>query len=359
MKYKKRWTGLTALACAAAFMGSTAALAGCSGQASSSGGGRQGADQAQVEFFAMDTYMTLTAYGDGAQAALEKAQDEVEKLEDEWSVTNENSEIYQLNHSGGNPVTLSDDTADIVGFALEMAEETGGDLDPTIYPVLEAWGFTTDENRIPAPEELQALLEYVGYEKVELNGQEILLPEGMELDLGAVGKGWAGDVAAEMLEEQGITSALLDLGGNIQAIGSRPGGGGWRLGIRNPFGDGQVGLLTVSDCAVVTSGSYERYFVGEDGREYTHIIDPETGYPVDNGLVSMTIVTEEGKTADALSTSMFVKGLEGAEEYWREHQDFEMIAITEEGDIYVTEGLEDRFTLGSSFENMELHIVEA
>ena len=142
-----------------------------------------------------------------------------------------------------------------------------------------------------------------------------------------------------MLEEQGITSALLDLGGNIQAIGSRPGGGDWRLGIRNPFGDGQVGMLTVSDCAVVTSGSYERYFVGEDGREYCHIIDPATGYPVDNGLVSMTIVTEEGKVADALSTSMFVKGLEGAEEYWREHQDFEMIAITKEGDVYVTEGL--------------------
>ncbi|HIW84513.1 MAG TPA: FAD:protein FMN transferase [Candidatus Dorea gallistercoris] len=318
----------------------------------------QETEQTQVSFFAMDTYMTLTAYGTGAEQALEDAREEIQTLESEWSVTEAGSEIYQVNHSGGTPVELSEDTAQIVGFALEMARQTEGALDPTIYPVLEAWGFTTDENRIPAPEELQALLEYVGYEKVELNGQEILLPEGMELDLGAVGKGWAGDVAAEMLEEQGITSALLDLGGNIQAIGSRPGGGDWRLGIRNPFGDGQVGLLTVSDCAVVTSGSYERYFVGEDGREYTHIIDPETGYPVDNGLVSMTIVTEEGKTADALSTSMFVKGLEGAEEYWREHQDFEMIAITEEGDIYVTEGLEDRFTLGSSFENMELHIVE-
>lgn len=319
----------------------------------------QEAEQSQVSFFAMDTYMTLTAYGEGGEKALGDVREEIQTLESEWSVTDTESEIYQVIHSGGNPVELSGDTAKVVEFALDMAKKTEGALDPTIYPVLEAWGFTTDENRIPEPEELQALLEHVGYENVELNGQEILLPEGMELDLGAVGKGYAGDVAAEMLEEQGITSALLDLGGNIQAIGSRPGGGDWRLGIRNPFGDGQVGMLTVSDCAVVTSGSYERYFVGEDGREYCHIIDPATGYPVDNGLVSMTIVTEEGKVADALSTSMFVKGLEEAEEYWREHQDFEMIAITKEGEVYVTEGLEDRFTLGSSFENMELHIVEA
>ena len=118
MKYKSRWSGLTVLACAAVFIGSTAALGGCSGQASSFGTGSQsGGDPAQVEFFAMDTYMTLTAYGDGAEAALEKAQAQVEKLESEWSVTDENSEIYQLDHSGGNPVTLSEDTADIVSFA--------------------------------------------------------------------------------------------------------------------------------------------------------------------------------------------------------------------------------------------------
>ena len=223
--------------------------------------------------------------------------------------------------------------------------------------MLEAWGFTTDENRIPAPDEIQTLLEHVGYEQVSLSGNELTLPEGVELDLGAVGKGYAGDAAAEVIKEQGVTSALLDLGGNIQAVGKRPDGTDWRIGIRNPFGDGQMGMLLASDCAVVTSGSYERYFVGEDGKEYTHIIDPETGYPVDNGLVSVSIIAEEGKVADALSTSMFVKGLEGAEEYWKEHQDFEMIAVTEDGAIYVTEGIEDQFTLGDSFGNMELHII--
>lgn len=331
-------------------IGISLAFAGCTSQSLEG-------QQEQVDFFGMDTYMTITAYGEDAGEAVEEAQARILELEKEWSVTDESSQIYQANHSGGSPVTLSDDTRDVVSFALEMAEKTGGALEPTIYPVLEAWGFTTDENRIPAPDEIQTLLEHVGYEQVSLSGNELTLPEGVELDLGAVGKGYAGDAAAEVIKEQGVTSALLDLGGNIQAVGKRPDGTDWRIGIRNPFGDGQMGMLLASDCAVVTSGSYERYFVGEDGKEYTHIIDPETGYPVDNGLVSVSIIAEEGKVADALSTSMFVKGLEGAEEYWKEHQDFEMIAVTEDGDIYVTEGIEDQFTLGDSFGNMELHII--
>ena len=315
--------------------------------------------QEQVNFFGMDTYMTITAYGERAGQALERAQKRIEGLEKEWSVTDENSEIYQANHSNGSPVTLSEATKEVVEFALHMAEETGGALEPTIYPVLEAWGFTTDENRIPSSEELQALMEHVGYEKVSLDGNMIRLPEGTELDLGAVGKGYAADVAAEVIKEQGVKSALLDLGGNIQAVGSKPDGTDWRLGIRNPFGDGQIGMLRASDCAVVTSGRYERYFIGEDGKKYTHIIDPKTGYPVDNGLVSVTIVTEEGKMADALSTAMFVKGLEGAQDYWKKHQDFDMIAVTEDGDVYVTEGIEHQFTLEKSSQNMELHIITA
>lgn len=301
--------------------------------------------------------MTFTAYGDGAEGALDGAEEEIRRLESEWSVTDEESEIYQVNHSNGEPVNLSDETAQIVRFALDMAEETDGALEPTIYPVLTAWGFTTDENRIPAEEEIQALLENVGYDKVELNGNAIRLQPGMELDMGAVGKGYAGDLAAELLESEGITSALLDIGGNIQAVGSRPDGSDWRLGIRNPFGEGTIGVLSVSDCAVVTSGNYERYFTGEDGNTYGHIIDPETGYPVDNGLMSVTIIAEEGKLGDALSTSMFVKGLDGAVEYWRAHRDFDMILITDDGEIWITEDAAERFVLSDSFVNMEMNVI--
>lgn len=314
--------------------------------------------EAEESFFAMDTYMTFSAYGEGAQDALSDARDRVEQLETEWSVTDENSEIYKINHSGGETVTLSEDTAEILKFALEMAEKTDGALEPTIYPVLRAWGFTTDENRIPGEAEIQSLLENTGYEKITLNGNEVQIPEGMELDLGAVGKGYAGDEAAEVLKEQGISCALLNLGGNVQAIGSRPDGTGWRLGIQNPFGEGYVGILSISDRAVVTSGNYERYFVGEDGKTYGHIIDPSTGYPADNSLASVSIIAEEGKIGDALSTSLFVMGQEKAEQFWRENPVFDMILVTEDGEVYVTEGIQEQFALESPFADEQLHVLE-
>lgn len=321
-------------------------------------GGAAETEPAVRDFFAMNTSVSFTAYGDGAEEALAAAEERMGQLESLWSVTEEGSEIYRVNHSGGEPVVLSRETADLAEFALEMAEETQGALEPTLYPVLEAWGFTTDEHRIPEETEIQELLSNTGYEKVRLDGETIRLPEGMELDLGAVGKGYAGDFICELLREQGITSALLDIGGNIQTIGTRPDGSDWRLGLRNPFGEGTVGVLTVSDCAVVTSGNYENYFVGEDGKTYGHILDPETGHPAESGLASVSIVTEEGKLGDALSTSLFVMGPEEAEAFWRENEDFEMIVITQDGEIIVTEGLEDRFVLGNDFQNMELQILE-
>lgn len=318
-----------------------------------------GEEPEKREFFGMDTYITFTAYGAGAGEALEEAENRIKELEGLWSVTDENSEIYRINHGNGHPVTVSRETAEAVVYALEMAKETEGSLEPTIYPVLTAWGFTAGENRVPEKEEIAGLLANVGYEKVAVHKDQIQVPEGMELDLGAVGKGYAGDIITALLEERGITSALLDIGGNIQAVGSRPDGSGWRLGIRSPFGEGTLGALTVSDRAVVTSGSYERYFVDEYGKEYGHIIDPATGYPADNELAAITIVAKEGKQGDALSTAMFVKGLKDAESYWQENQDFDMLAVTKGGDIYLTEGICASFSLSPDFANMEIHIMSA
>lgn len=306
----------------------------------------------------MNTYHTFSAYGSGVDTALEEARDRVLELEAKWSATEENSEIFQLNHGNGEVISLSCDTADILNFTLEIAEKTDGALDPTLYPVLTAWGFTTKENQIPKAAELQTLLENTGWEKVSSEGNQVQIPEGMELDLGAVGKGYAGDEAAEILKEKGITSDLLNLGGNVQAIGSRPGGGSWRLGIRDPSGEGNIGILEVSDQAVVTSGNYERYFVGEDGNTYAHILDPSTGYPVKNGLMSVTVITKEGKKADALSTSLFVMGLEKAENFWRAHPDFDMILITEEDEIYLTEGIRKTFACEDPAMSKNIHIIE-
>lgn len=301
--------------------------------------------KAENSFFAMNTYMTFTAYGEQAEEALADARKQVEEAEALWSVTDEESEIYQANHSGGRAVSVSEETAGLISFALEMAEKTDGALDPTIYPVLTAWGFTTDTKQVPSQEKIGALLENVDYRKITLDGNLLTVPEGMELDLGAVGKGYAGDLAAEAIRVKGIESAILSLGGNIQAVGSRPDGTDWRIGLRSPWEDGTLGVLQISDSAVVTSGGYENYFEDADGNVYWHILDPETGYPAKSGLLSVTIICPEGRKGDALSTALFVLGAQKAEEYWRQNGDFEMILVTEEGEILITEGAAGRFTL--------------
>ncbi len=309
-------------------------------------------------FFAMDTYMTFTAYGMDAEAAVLAAEDKIRELEALWSVTDENSDIYAVNHSAGQTVTIDQKTAELVSFALDMAEKTNGVLEPTIYPVLTAWGFTTGENRIPTEIELAGLLDKVGYEKVKLNENQIQTEPGSMIDMGAVGKGYAGDEAAQVLRERGITAALLDIGGNIQAIGTKPDGSDWRVGLKDPFSGNVLGIFQISDMAVVTSGNYERFFVGDDGKTYGHIVDPATGRPVENGIASVSIIASEGKLCDALSTALFVMGLEQAKEYWRQHKDYEMILIMEDGNIYLTEGIRDRFSLNSDYKDMNINVID-
>lgn len=314
--------------------------------------------EATTELFAMDTYITMTAFGQNAETALSNAEDKLTELERLWSVTGSDSDIYAVNHSDGQPVSVSEETAELLSFALQMAEETGGALEPTIYPVLTAWGFTTEDNRVPSDAEIAELLDNVGYKRVRLEDSTVQLDSGTMLDLGSVGKGYAGDLVTQVLRENGITSALLDLGGNIQAVGTKPDGSPWRLGLRDPFSGGTLGVLEISDMAVVTSGNYERYFIGEDGKQYGHIIDPSTGYPAKSGLASVTVIAEEGRLCDALSTSLFVMGLDQATEYWRQHKNFDMLLITEEGEIYLTEGIMDVFTLDSYHSNMKVNVIE-
>lgn len=301
--------------------------------------------KAEHSFFAMNTYMTFMAYGTNAETAMEDAERLVREAESLWSVTEEESEIYRANHSGGESVEISSETANLVSFALEMAEKTGGALDPTIYPVLTAWGFTTDTKQVPAQGQVDELLPLVDYTQILLEGTTLTVPEQMELDLGAVGKGYAADLVTKLLKEHGVESALLSLGGNIQAIGSRPDGSDWRIGIHDPGGDGNLGVLEISDAAVVTSGGYENYFEDEDGNIYWHIIDPSTGYPARSGLQAVTIIGTEGRLCDALSTVLFVMGAEQAEAYWRANGNFDMLLITDQNEILITEGIAEKFFL--------------
>ena len=314
-------------------------LTGCG--APSASGAVRGGDENSRSFFAMDTYMTVRAWG-ASDALLEKAEGLVSELEASVSTTREGSAVHTLNGTGS--AALPGDAAYLLGRALDLCTQTGGALDISIYPVVRAWGFTTAEYRVPGKDELTRLLESVDYTRVALDGDTVSLSDGMEIDLGAVTKGYVGDRIAALLRENGVTSALLDLGGNIQTLGSKPDGSDWRVAIRNPEGDGILGAVSISDKAMITSGGYERYFVDDEGNLWWHIFDPATGYPARNGLISVTIVGDEGLTCDALSTALFIMGQNKAIEFWRGHRDFEMALVTDEGELLLTPGLYDSFT---------------
>ena len=290
-------------------------------------------NEASKDIFAMDTYMTVTAYGEKAQDAVDAAEAEIERLDTLLSTGNADSEIVKLNEQKS--ATLSEDGGYLVKRALELNKETDGAFDIAIYPVMEAWGFPIQDFRVPSADELTGLLKHVDAAKIsyDKDTREISFEDDqMKIDLGGIAKGYTSSRIMDIFKENGITSGLVNLGGNVQALGTKTDGSNW------------LGVLSIQDKAVITSGGYERYFE-QDGVTYHHIIDPKTGYPAENGLVSVTIVSSDGTLADGLSTSLFIMGEEKAAEFWKAHSnEFEAIFATDDGTIYVTEGLKDSFT---------------
>lgn len=316
-------------------------------------------EEFSTDLFAMDTYMTMKAYGPGAQSALNDISSMISDLDSRLSVTNTESEIYQLNHAEGKSVPLSDATADLLRKALALGDTTGGALELTSYPLSLAWGFTTGDYQIPDQEAIDGLLPLVDDSAITLDGTSATLPTGAQLDLGAVAKGYAGDRAAELLKDAGVTSALLNLGSStIRAIGSKPDGSPWRIALQDPNDtSAYAGVVSVTDLSIDTSGGYERYFEGDDGEIYWHILDPGTGYPAKNGLISVTVLSGSALTGDGLSTALFVMGLSDAIDYWRENGGFEFIFITDQNEIYVSQGAESLFQPLGSYETAEIHVV--
>ena len=291
------------------------------------------------QLFAMDTVMSFTAYGKNSEQAVDAAVKEVQRLDELLSTGNSDSEVSAINTKGSG--TLSDDTKTILTEAMEIYRETGGLFDVTIYPLMQLWGFPTQEYHVPTESELQKALAKVDASQIVIEGDQVTLGTGQQMDLGGIAKGYTSARIMEIYREYGITSGMVSLGGNVQTLGTRPDGKDWNIGIQNP--DGQQGsllaALPVENKAVITSGGYERYFE-EDGNTYIHILNPKTGYPADSGLVSVSIISENGMLADALSTSLYLMGEEKAAEYWRTHADaFDMILEDTDGTLYVTEGL--------------------
>lgn len=296
------------------------------------------------DIFAMDTYMNLQAYSEAPEAALEKAEAEILRLEKLLSVTDNKSDTYNINTSHGFPAKVDDDVSELISYSLDMGRETSGSLDITVYPVLREWGFTTGDYKIPTDDKINELLENVGYDKIILEDNSVTLSEGVEVDFGAVAKGYTSDRIMEIFKENGISSAIISLGGNVQTLGRKPDGSMWKVAVVDPFNkDKTLGILETADKAVITSGNYERYFTGSDGKNYCHIIDPSTGRPAENGLVSVTIIGESGLMCDALSTALFVMGRNRAEEFWRSNDNFDMILVESTGNIVITNGIESSF----------------
>lgn len=306
------------------------------------------------DIFAMDTYMTVTAYGKNAENSVNKAVDEINRLETVLSAEKQESDIYKLNETGSG--TLSTDTKNIVSKALEINKTTNGAFDISIYPLMVKWGFTTQKYNVPSKNEISKLLKDVDSSKIifdEKSGN-IKLKENMKIDLGGIAKGYTSNRVMQIFKECGVKSGLVSLGGNVQALGTKTDGTAWQIAIENPDKSSDyIGVVSVKDKAVITSGGYERYFE-KNGKTYHHILDPETGYPAESGLKSVTIVSDDGTLADALSTSLFVMGKEKALDYWREHKnEFDTVLVEDNGDITITGGLEKIFKSNFKFDTVK------
>ena len=304
------------------------------------------------DIFAMDTYMTVTAFGSHAQEAVDQAVAEINRLDTLLSTGSADSEVSKINQ--GLETNLSEDTTYLLSRSLELYDNTDHVFNIAVYPLMEAWGFTSGNYRVPDRSTLDDLLTYTDVSKINFNQKAASVDfdmEGMKVDLGGIAKGYTSTRIMDIYKACGVTSGLVNLGGNVQVLGAKTDGSAWRIGIQDPQdSESYLGALSIVDKAVITSGGYERYFE-QDGKTYHHIIDPATGYPAENGLISVTIVSVDGTLADGLSTSLFIMGKDKAIDYWQAHSDeFDMILMDDARSLYVSEGIADDFVSDLDYE---------
>ncbi|NCB52224.1 MAG: FAD:protein FMN transferase [Clostridia bacterium] len=311
----------------------------------------------EQQLFAMDTVMTMTAYGKNAETGLQSAAGVITSLEKMLDPEDDDSTVYALNHAKGKSIVTEGQIVEMLHTAQTIYERSGKAFDPAIYPLVKAWGFIDGKYDVPSEEEIAGLLPNIDFSNIEITGFPdsgdylVTLPSGTMLTFGAIAKGCASNYAVAALRTAGVESAIVSLGGNIQTLGQKPDGSNWNVAIQDPNDTGSyVGILSVGETAVVTSGGYQRYFYGDDNVIYHHILDPDTGYPAESGLLSATVVCSDGMLADALSTTMFILGETRALDYWHTYGGFDMILVTDDGRVVITDGLYDTFaTYGDSY----------
>lgn len=301
---------------------------------------------ASKEFFAMDTYMEVDAYGDNGEKAVAKAEKEVNKLDSILSTGKSTSEISKLNKNKKQDV--SNDTMSLIKESVIISKETTGAFNPTIYPLMELWGFTTKNYYVPKENEIKPLLNHMDIDniKIDESKNEVSFKDNkMKIDLGAIAKGYTSSKIIDIFKDNNIKSGMVTLGGNVQVLGKKPDGSLWKVGIQNPISESEyLGVLQASNKAVITSGGYERNFT-KNGKTYHHILDPSNGYPANNGLTSVTIISSDGTLADALSTSLFVMGKDKAIDFYKKsNYNFDFILYTSNDKLIISEGIKDTFS---------------
>lgn len=314
----------------------TAWLAGCS---------RKNADPASRSSFLLNTFVTVTLYDSSDEKILDGCMQLCSDYEKLLSRTVEGSEIYKMNHRqpGERTFTVSDKTAWVLRKGLEYSRISDGAFDITIEPLSSLWNFTGENPQIPPREEIQKALEKVGYKNVLLEGNQVtFLNDETTIELGAIAKGFIADEMKSYLEAQGVKSAVINLGGNVLCVGKRPDGTPFKIGLQKPYATHTetVAALEITGMSVVSSGVYERHFI-IDGVNYHHILNPSTGYPYENGLVQVSIISPQSVDGDGLSTTCFALGLERGMELIDSMDGICAVFITDDGELHYTEGARD------------------
>lgn len=295
--------------------------------------------------FQLDTLIKISAYGDGASEAIDAAFERIAEIDKRMNARTSDSEVTAINAAAGkNPVKVSADTFFVIKRGLYFSELSGGKFDITVGPLVNLWGIGTDKARVPERREIDEALKLINYRDVLIDENEktvMLKRPGMAIDLGGIAKGYAADEVIRVLKERGIKSAVADLGGNVYVFGKKPNGQPWKIGIQDPFKQrGEIfATIEAEDKTLVTSGVYERFFE-QGGKRYHHLLDTSTGYPVENGLVSVTIIGNTSIDADALSTTVFSMGLQRGMELVESLPDIEAIFVTKDREVYVSSGVE-------------------
>lgn len=307
-------------------------LTGCSGAKSST---QTDQDLTYTDML-FDTVIKIQILDPADESILDGLKKLCEKYDTMFSATNTDSELYKLNHANGQPFTVSSETANLIQEGIHYSELSGGAFDLTIESVSALWNFKADKPTVPSSDAIAQAVSHVDYTKIDIQDNTVTLedPEA-GIDLGAIAKGYIADQVKTYLKKQGIKHAIINLGGNVDVIGTKPDGSKYNIGIQKPFDESGEAITSVQlkDQTVVTSGIYERYFK-KNGKLYHHILDPRTGYPCENNLYSVSIITDSSTKADALSTTCFLLGYEKGMELIQSMDGVKAIFITDDEKVH-------------------------